>query len=145
MKLIEILIVLSIVVIASVWAWTGLSSYNKYQSLMQVSETVLSVLETARYNTLESRGGSTYGVHVEDHAVTMFRGNVYSAEDSENVRHTIDDSVTLVPTFFGGGVDVVFKKLSGATEQYGTIQLTQATGATRTIAISAAGAISFYK
>lgn len=144
MKLTELLIVIGLIVLVSLWSWSGLSKYSEFEMLTQATETVLSAVETARYNTLESRAGAAYGVHVATSSITVFRGTAYDGSSSENEVYTLDRKISLSSNFTGDGHELFFKRLTGSTEQSGTIVVRSSSGITRTIAISRAGAISSY-
>lgn len=122
--LLETLLALGIVVIIAAVSMTSLSNFNKDKALSIEADKVLSLLTRARSLTLAAKDDSVYGVHFEEKKAVLFKGGSYNANDSTNQIQLLNDEVKIsAVALTGGGVDVVFKKLSGATTQNGTVTL----------------------
>ena len=121
---IEVMIAVAIVGVLAVFGFSHLAAVNERQALALDAEKVLSVLATARGQTLAAKDGFSYGVHFEDRKIVSFRGASYSAGDTNNRTFTLHDAVHLANTALrGGGAEVTFNKLTGATAQSGTLTL----------------------
>lgn len=119
-SLLEIIITIAIVLILSAVGLSALSNYNKKQSLKANADTVLSVLSEARAKTTASDGGSRYGVHFEESKVVLFR-EAYVAGAADNAEFNIVGPVKIGSINIAGGNDVLFKKISGETDNNGSI------------------------
>ncbi len=143
--LIEILIVVSLFVVMSAIVAISLSRYTQTQALAGVAVAIVSSLEDARSRTLSSRGGSQYGVHLEDGSLTLFKGETYAAGNADNEVTPLDPRAHITLSINGGGSDVVFERLSGETNDYGTITVALASDATvfKTITLQRTGLLSY--
>ncbi|MFA5838809.1 MAG: hypothetical protein WC849_02630 [Candidatus Paceibacterota bacterium] len=124
MSLIEIILSIAIVIVILLITINLFSNYNEKQVLDNSTEKVLSLLKEARSLTLSSMADSFYGVHMEQGFVTLFKGGVYVQNNPENKVNKIDEKTKIsLISLNGGGSDVVFQKLTGKTNQYGTINI----------------------
>ena len=74
--------------------------------------------------------------------VVLFKGAGYSSGAQDNISLTLNEEVKISAiALTGGGSDVVFKKLTGATTQNGTVTLASIRDGTKTkvITIEATG------
>lgn len=140
--LIEILVSLAVLAVISTLGVASLVHVNTSEALTVETEKVLTLLTKARSFTLAAKDGSAYGVHFEERKAVLFKGPVYSVGASANHTQTLNNAVKIsVITLAGGGADVVFAKLSGATAQSGTLTLAAVRDASKTkmITIAATG------
>lgn len=119
-SLLEIIITIAIVLILSAVGLSALSNYNKKQSLKANTDMVLSVLSEARSKTTASDGGSRYGVHFEESKAVLFR-ETYVAGAADNVEFNIVGPAKIENITIAGGSDVLFKKISGETDNNGSL------------------------
>lgn len=144
--LLEILIALAIVSLMLTVIFFSLSKFNSYQALDKSADLVVSVLEEARSRTLSSVGASQYGVKLDEFEVTLFKGTTYAPADPDNM---VTDLNTLVAirdvVLAGSGTSVVFKRLTGSTDEVGTAQIYLKADPTifRTITISSTGVVEW--
>ena len=140
---IEFVIVLAILAVISVIVMSAFVNYRKNQSLEKDTETVVEVLGQARSQTLSSQNASQYGVRIGSDKITLFTGNTYSSSDPANRDFTLVSTDTIVTVSLAGGEsDVVFQRLSGETNQNGTIVLSSPTiSKTKTVTIYKTGLI----
>ena len=144
-SVIEVLIVITILVVLMTIVLISLSKLNSSQSLDKSASLVVSVLDQARSLTLSSKNSSQYGVYLNSSSVTLFKGSTYNSSDPLNVVTSLDAKVGIRNiSLAGGGSSVVFKRLTGSTNQSGTLELFLKDTSTvfRTINISATGVVT---
>lgn len=118
------------------------SKVNETEALDKNADLVVSVLTEARSMTLSSINGYSYGVHFDENQVVLFQGNVYNSTASTNFPTSLNSLVGIQNvSLVGGGNEVLFNKLTGATAQSGTLQvyLQSATTTYKTVTISPTG------
>lgn len=125
-SLVEILIVISIIGILSAIIVLNLSKFHNQQALKNTAEDVYALLNEARNNTISSKNSNTYGIHFLSDRAILFAGESYT--DSVSNKQIDFDSVVRIPdsggvVLNGGGVDVVFSRITGDTLNYGTITI----------------------
>lgn len=140
--LIEVLVSIAILGIITAIGVSSFINFNKREALEVESGKLIALISQARTETLSAKDGSAYGVHFETGKVVLFKGTVYSAGAATNRVQTLNDEVKISAiTLTSGAVDVLFKKLSGATLQTGTVTLASIrdTSDTRVITITGTG------
>ena len=140
--ILEILIAVSIVTLAVTIIAFSFSKLNSRHALDQSAALVVAILDEARSLTLSSTGDSQYGVYFEDSRVVLFKGSTYSQSDLSNVVTELNALVGLRNvTLAGGGTSVVFKRLTGGTDQVGSVEifLKASPETPRTVSVSATG------
>ncbi|PIP73382.1 MAG: hypothetical protein COW88_02065 [Candidatus Lloydbacteria bacterium CG22_combo_CG10-13_8_21_14_all_47_15] len=146
--LVEILVSLVILMMLAVIVASPLARWRNTQVLVGEVGAMISLIEDARSRTLGSLDGKGYGVHFDTDNAVLFAGTSFTPGAPDNELHMLHSSARIdAISLFGGGSDLVFKRLSGETGQYGsvTIVLTGDTAQTRRIDISKTGAISIAK
>ncbi len=144
LTLIEILVAVSIVALAVTIITISFSRLNSSQALDKSAILITSLLDEARSLTLSSKGDVQYGVYFENSQAILFKGAVYSPTDPDNVRvkpHALVEFGEIVLS--GGGTSIIFKRLTGDTDQTGTIKVFLKSSPTtfRTITIGATGIV----
>ena len=142
--LIEILIVISIFSILFAFISAPLMSFYKDVVYRGNVENVLTMIDEARKSTLSSYYSSQYGVHLSTSTVTLFRGDTYSEEDTNNDVYDLSGIVEITEININGSVyDIVFERITGETTGYGTIEISLLTGSTspKTITIYKSGLV----
>ena len=120
----EMLVALAILAVAVTIIVISLSKLNASQALEKSTSLVMSVVDQAHSLTFSAKDDSQYGVYFEDSGVTLFKGATYSPSDPLNVVTAIDYRVSIRSILLaGGGSSVVFKRLTGETDQPGTLEL----------------------
>lgn len=123
-SLLELLITILILGIILTIVMTSLSGTNSNQALLKSTTEVLSVLDEARSMTLSAIDNSQYGVHIEADRVVRFKGSSYSAVSIDNRETLLNPLVGIRNiTLTGGGVNVIFNRLTGTTAQPGTLEV----------------------
>lgn len=129
----EILIAVAILVVLGALILSPFSKFRTSQILNSETENILSLITQARENTLSSADASQYGVHFENMRAVMFKGATYSASDSNNKPISISSQAQISTiSLSGGGTDVVFQRLTGKTNQSGTVTLSLKSNPTKT-------------
>lgn len=140
--LIEVVMVVVIIVILTVLTVTSFSGFRQNQLLNSDVNKAISVINEARSKTLSSQDFSQYGAHFEASQIVVFKGAAYTASSPDNATATLSSFIEISGTSLnGGGSDVVFQKLTGKTDNYGTIifRVKANTGKTKTIDIKSTG------
>jgi Tfp pilus assembly protein FimT len=140
----EILIAISIATALTIFVVSTFSGFKSNQELNSSVEIGISLLQDARSKTLSSKDASQYGVHFELGKAVLFKGTVYSAVDPNNDDVLISQNVEISGiSLQGGGSEVIFKRLTGETDQYGTItfRLKSNTANTKIITVIATGIV----
>ena len=142
--LLEVIIVIAILVIITVVAIRPFTAFRDTARLDAAAESALSLLIEARSNTTSSINASQYGVHFETSRMALFKGITYSASDPTNdiVELPSGTEISAI-SLQGGGSDVVFQRIIGATSQYGTVMFRVAANPTETriVTILAGGSV----
>lgn len=144
MTALEIIIAVAIVVVIGALIMIPFSRFKNNQLIISSSEQVVSALREARANTLAAKNDTVYGVHFESGRFVVFQ-TAWSEGAAGNVITLFQDPVYL-PTISlsGGGSDVLFTRLTGKTNQSGTLvlQLRGNVSSQKTITIDGSGAVS---
>lgn len=138
--IIEIIVALAILIFLGVLTFSVFNRYKRDRSLDVNSQILVGTLNEARSKTLDSLEGSQYGVHLASSSVTLFKGLTYNPSDPLNQERSFQGPVVIASTTLPGP-DVVFERLSGETEQYGSIFLSvpNRTGETAEIIVEQTG------
>ena len=142
---IEILVVIAVLAIIVLIVAAGLSSFYKSQTLNSAVNQVISLINQARSKTLSSEDASQYGLHFETSRIILFKGGSFIEFSPDNKEFVLPASVEIYDLFLnGGGSDLVFQRLTGQTDEDGTISLRLKAGASKTkiITIEPSGIIS---
>lgn len=122
--LMEILLVIAISLLLLGTTLSVFFSFSKSRAIDVASERIIDTLRIARSHTLASKDESTYGVHFASSTITLFKGSSFSSVDPNNIVYTFPRFVELsVIDLVGGGNDVIFQRLTGETDEFGTTTL----------------------
>lgn len=140
---IEVLVVIVILAIVAAMVIAGFNTLNRRQALDKDVLLVLAVLNEARSLTLSSKGDTQYGVHLDEYSITLFRGSSYNSSASTNVVSDLSGYGHISAHSLGGGDDILFERLTGDTDDDGTITLSLRSdgSTTRVITVRATGII----
>lgn len=143
--LLELLIVIGVLVLLAGIILSSFSEFRNSKVLDTAVEDVLTVLSQARGDTLASKDGYQYGVHLDADQVVLYRGATYSSIDPTNVGVPLDGALEITSiALTGGGQNILFDRLTGKTSQSGTfvIRVAGDTAKTRTITVNGTGIAS---
>lgn len=121
--LIEIVVSIAILLILLMVSIGAFRSLSDKQILSQDSDRVLSAIQRARSQTLASTNNQQYGVHFDQDMYTVFAGTTYMSGAPDNVESRINPRAEISTVFAGGESDLIFKKLTGDTDEHGTITI----------------------
>lgn len=124
--MIEIIVVFAILFLLIGVVILPLVRNRQNQLLLESTDDVYSVLNTAQSSTLSSVNDQQYGVKIENNKVTMFTGNIYTQGAVGNQVTALQSGVEIYSGSIllnGGATSIVFDRLTGGTNQYGTIKL----------------------
>lgn len=141
----EIIIVIAILVVAAIIVMSGLGIFKRTSELNSATENGLSFLHEARAKTLSSKEASQYGVHFEENRVVLFKGESFIDTDPENDEFILPSNIEISSiSLNGGGGNVIFRRLNGETDQFGTItfRIVSNPNRSRTIQILGSGIAS---
>ncbi len=144
-SLITILAIIAVMGLLVAIIVPSLTNSRQRQSLNGSTDDIVSLLVTARSQTLSSYNSRNYGVHFTSTSITLFTGPTYNVNATDNIVKTLDTGVSLSTiSLTGGGSDVIFDRLKGSTSQYGTIvvQVSGSVAYLKTITISSTGLVS---
>lgn len=117
----EFVIVIAILVAISVISIQPLASFRDTQVLNFQAREISSVIKEARSRTLGSKDLSQYGVHFSENEIILFKGVNFVTSDPDNETFSMNILTKIsVINFNGGGSDLVFQRLTGQTNNYGT-------------------------
>jgi len=145
-SLLEIIIIIAIITIIVAITLPNFSEFKKQQALQVTKEDIISFLNEARNMTISSKNSTTYGIRFESNRATLFPGDAYV--DSIINKQINFDQAVIIPNnginLSGGGIDVIFKRITGDTINHGTIviQLVSDETAQKVININSLGVIS---
>lgn len=81
-------------------------------------------LREARLLSIASKNASPFGIHLESDGAVLFQGNTYIAGGANQKHLKFARNVYLHSyALDGGGQDIVFNRLTGATSDFGDITL----------------------
>ncbi len=143
MSLIELIVTISIIVFLGAASLVSLLSSRNVRDLTTSGQNVLSVLKLAQSKSLAGEGNTTWGVHFESNRVVLFQGPSYVSLGT-TTPYALPQSLQIANiNLFGGGSDVIFKKITGTTDQSGSvdIQIISTPTSVFSIAIDASGKV----
>ncbi len=143
--LIEIITVVGILLIITATAIPAYRNFQKQSDLINTTEEIINVLRLAQSKTLASEQASQWGIHFLASEYILFKGADYDSRDSSFDKNYIVPSLVEIHEvdLKGAGFDVVFERIIGQTNQFGSIslRLKANTLETRTIIVESSGQI----
>jgi len=120
----EVVIAVGIIIVLTTMVGFSFSAYRKSSDVAAVTDSLLSYLKEARSDTLSSKGASSWGVHIESNRIVIFKGASFTNGAPDNREITLPNTTQISSiSLTGGGSDVLFKRLTGETDQNGTITI----------------------
>jgi Tfp pilus assembly protein FimT len=146
--LIELLVVLGIMVFLFVLSFSALVSFRKGVSLSNITQEILNNFRLVQSKTIASEGASQYGIYFDvlssPQRYIIFKGTNYTSRDVsfDNINN-IPNDLELYNVSFNGDSEVVFEKVTGMTDQTGSVSLRSKTnpGKNTTIYIEGSGRV----
>lgn len=121
-----------------------LIDFRRASLLNTDTQSLVTLTNRARVLSIASKDDSQYGVHLEAGKIVLFKGITYSVNDPTNETHTFGSGLTLSNIAInGGGSEVVFEKITGATTQNATTTLLVTdTTASSTVVVGKTGIVT---
>jgi|SRR3989344_829203 len=124
LAVLEILIALAVILILTAVISGGFSSFRKEQVLSGTAGNIFSFINEARSRTLSSKEDSVYGVHFENGRAVIFKGQNFSeAAPGNEIFYLPAPAEISQISLAGGGQEAIFKRLTGETDQFGTVTI----------------------
>lgn len=121
--LIESILVAGIFAMVTASVFVSFLNSRNTHDLTTSRQSVISLLRLAQARTLAGADGSMWGVNLEQTQAVLFRGNSYASATYTEV-FPLPQTIQIVNiSLTGGGSDVIFKLLSGGTDQDGSFLL----------------------
>lgn len=143
--MVEILTVAAILVIIAMVALPYGGIFLAQNRLPESTLNIVDALRRAQSRSTSGMGGEPWGVQFESARIIIFKGNTYNPNDVDN--EAIDlMSVTQVDSINlnGGGDAVIFNRIIGDTDQWGSIILRDKNSdAEATVSVSEVGLIEY--
>ena len=141
-SLIEMIVVIAIGAVLVVAVIISFSSFRNSKIVDISADQILSVINEARVKTVSSEDYSRFGVRLEAGRVVLFKGDIFTEPSSSNVQTTLSSLVEISNiSLNGGGADIVFQKLTGKTNNYGSwrVRLKSDNNKYKTISVKSTG------
>ena len=123
-SLIEMIVAAAIGAVLVVAVIISFSSFRNSKIVDISADQILSVINEARVKTVSSEDYSRFGVRLEAGRVVLFKGDIFTEPSSSNVQTTLSSLVEISNiSLNGGGADIIFQKLTGKTNNYGSLQI----------------------
>jgi Tfp pilus assembly protein FimT len=136
--LFEILVVMGILIILISLGLFISNDFYKGYNLRLERNTVVSILQKARNQSMSNIGQLNHGVYVSGDSFTIFQGPSYAARNI-----SLDQIISSSPSITHSGInEIIFSQLSGQSSASGTITLNNGISSI-TIDVNYEGAISW--
>lgn len=120
--LIEVLVVIAIILIISSVVVVRRDGFNSKIDLENTVMSIDSKIKLARSRSISAFNGESHGIHFDSDQIVIFQGDVYIEGDSTNEAFVFSEKNEInIINLTGGGDDLVFKRLTGETENFGNI------------------------
>jgi len=141
--LVEILVVLALFASISLLGVQSFMSLRDARTLEKDVSNVLALLSRARTQTVNSRYNTFYSVYATSTFVALIEGDTYISDTDSNEVYTLSQAVSLSDiALAGGGNTIVFNRLTGGTDTFGTLTfsfITSSASTTTAIRINGTG------
>ena len=123
--LLEVVISIGIIMTLSSVVLSSMSTFRATQTLDAAVEKTLSAFSLSRLDTISSKNDSAYGVRILQDRVTYFKGTVYPGNGNvNNLDFVLPMAIEVANiSLNGGGPDVIYQRITGATVNYGTFDI----------------------
>ena len=126
--LMEVLIAISIFMIILSIAIAVSKSFSNTVDLDNAAKVIGTNIKLAKTSSISALNDTNYGVHFESDQIIVFEGDVFVSGDSANKIINLSDEVEIFsfdlaenPT--ASGYNIVFSRLTGVTDNFGTVEI----------------------
>lgn len=148
--LIEVAVSVAIIAVMAAVSIVGFSSLQKRADLNNSVQEIVNVLKLAQTKTISYQSSSRYGVYFDTttspDSYVLFKGNDYaSREVASDVIYFLPDKIEFYNVDFQGGNELVFNRLTGSVNNWGSVSLwiEGSAGGEKAIYVSNLGVIGF--
>jgi len=141
--LLETLISISVLVLISSLALVSFINSRDVREVAVFGQDVMSVLRLAQSKALGGEDNSAWGIHLEQGQSVLFRGTSYAgAPFTQSFPVPARLEITNI-VLAGGGSDVIFKRITGYTDQAGSfdVRVRSATAVFFSVSIDGSGKV----
>lgn len=122
--LLELLISISIIGVLSLIGLWYFTRATNMEALKKDAQGIIAIINEARTSSLASKNALKYGVHLEEFQTVLFEGDTYINGAVSNKYQLFNQRVHKSShSLGGGGDDIVFSRLTGETNNFGTINI----------------------
>lgn len=134
--LLELLMVVSILVLLGTASLASFVNSRNIRDLTTFGQNVVSILKLAQSRALAGENNSQWGVRLESGRFILFQGVTYAGAANTQI-YVLPSHIQIWNiALAGGGQDVIFKKLTGRTDQSGIFELQAATDASKIFSVT---------
>lgn len=144
-SVVEIIIIIAVGLILFTVTTSAFNGMRNRQALNATVEEISSVIQNSQAKTLASKKSQNYGVRFETNRLVAFEGSTFTEPNATNKYTEFSNLAEIsVISLNGGGQNMVFERLTGETNQYGTItvRMKNNTSDSKTITIEKTGSVS---
>lgn len=134
--LIEITVVFGVLILIGAVSIASFANSRNIRELTINGQNILSVLRLAQSKALGGENNTTWGVRFEQTRYILFSGSSFAGSPTTTV-YTLPPNLEIVDILLaGGGQEVLFKKITGGTDQGGNLTLRLRNSATLTFPVT---------
>ena len=123
-SLVEIIVAMAIGAVLVAVIVVSFSSFRNSKTVDITADQILAVINEARVKSVSSEDYSRFGVHFETNRVMFFKGNIFTEPNPANIETILSPLMEISDiSLSGGGVDIVFQKLTGKTGNSGSLRV----------------------
>lgn len=126
--LLEVSISLFIMFLIFGLAVFSFSNFRVKSSLDSLAQEIITNLRIARSKTLASENSSRYGIHFDSASYTLFPGSIYDSNNNLNQIFSLQSFLEIVNVDLVGFPDVIFERVTGRTNNFGSVKARQVGG-----------------
>ncbi len=145
---VEILVALGIIISVLAVVLPSINTFRGRQSVDTTTSEIVLLIEKAQNQTLNSLASSQYSVRIESGRAVLFAGTTFTEGAVGNEIITYQSRVQVATSggtsFNGGGNTLTFQRLTGNTNNYGTITVSLVSNASvnKIITVLQTGSVS---
>lgn len=143
--LIEIILVMAIIGVLAVVSLKAMAKFRNQGILDSTVQGIVAVLREAQSLTLASKEDSSYGVQLEETRIVLFQGTTFDEDDPDNVVSDLAPQILISEIDLdSGGFEIVFERLTGETDNFGTttVEISRGNSDPRYIIVEKSGIIN---
>lgn len=145
-SLIELIVVIAVIGIIAGIGFTVQGRFLVDTYLDTNTDQIAQALRIAQTRAMTGFNDDSWGVYFDDinNKIVLFKGTTYATRDTSfDVETQFPTALSLSSiSLNGGGSEIVFDKLTGASSKYGSVQLSNNINESNTISVSATGLIA---